>query len=151
MAGGALDAADFSVTNDLHVLIDNEQRALLESLLSEKTHAQQSRLSWLREPASRVGGRSLHEILDKIDLLRSTKYAAIKVPDNYLPRLAQMVREGARHTAQAFQQMGPARRLTTPVVTPRALLATPSEDRTSAVEGTRVSVRVDLGDFLHVL
>src|SRR3546814_13677609 len=84
MAGEAMHAADVSVTNDVHVLIDNEQRALLESLLSEKTHAQQSRLSWLREPASRVGGRSLHEILDKIDLLRSTKYAAIQMTDNYL-------------------------------------------------------------------
>ena len=77
MAGEAMHAADVSVTNDVHVLIDNEKRALLESLLSEKTHAQQSRLSWLREPASRVGGRSLHEILDMIDLLRSSKYAAI--------------------------------------------------------------------------
>src|SRR3546814_2440188 len=74
MAGEAMHAADVSVTNDVHVLIDNEQRALLESLLSEKTHAQQSRLSCLREPASRVGGRSLHEIIDKIDLLRSNKY-----------------------------------------------------------------------------
>lgn len=127
MAGEAMHAADVSVTNDVHVLIDNEQRALLESLLSEKTHAQQSRLSWLREPASRVGGRSLHEILDKIDLLRSTKYAAIKVPDNYLPRLAQMAREGARHTAQALQQMGPARRLTTLVATLRELEATLSD------------------------
>src|SRR3546814_16413495 len=71
------------------------------------------------------------EILDKIDLLRSTKYAAIKVPDNYLPRLAQMAREGARHTAQALQQMGPARRLTTLVATLRELEATLSEDRKS--------------------
>src|SRR3546814_6223205 len=67
------------------------------------------------------------EILDKIDLLRSTKYAAIKVPDNYLPRLAQMAREGARHTAQALQQMGPARRLTTLVATLRELEATLSD------------------------
>src|SRR3546814_14367846 len=67
------------------------------------------------------------EILDKIDLLRSTKYAAIKVPDNYLPRLAQMACEGARHTAQALQQMGPARRLTTLVATLRELEATLSD------------------------
>src|SRR3546814_14651289 len=108
-----MHAADVSVTNDVHVLIDNEQRALLESLLSEKTHAQQSRLSWLREPASRVGGRSLHEILEKIALLRSTKYAAIKVPDNHLHRLAQIAREGARNPASALQQIGQARWLTT--------------------------------------
>src|SRR3546814_16886360 len=81
----------------------------------------------LRTPSSRVGGPSLHEILDKIDLLRSTKHAAIKGPDNYLPRLAQMAREGARHTAQALQQMGPARRLTTLVATLRELEATLSD------------------------
>src|SRR3546814_9534073 len=81
----------------------------------------------LRTPSSRVGGPSLHEILDKIDLLRSTKHAAIKGPDNYLPRLAQMAREGARHTAQALQQMGPARRLTTLVATLRELEAALSD------------------------
>src|SRR3546814_1013437 len=85
MAGEAMHAADVSVTNDVHFLIDNAQRAMLETLLSEKTHAQQSRLSWLREPASRVWGRSPTEILDKINLLRNTNYAWNKVPDNYLP------------------------------------------------------------------
>src|SRR3546814_17345555 len=79
MAGEAMHAADVSVTNDVHVLIDNEQRALLESLLSEKTQAQQSRLSWLRDTASRVGGRSLLEILAKIELMRSPQSAPIKV------------------------------------------------------------------------
>ena len=84
-------------------------------------------MSWLREPASRVGGRSLLEILDKIDLLRVTRYAAIVVPDDYLPRLALMAREGARLTAQALQQMGPARRLTTLVATLRELEASLTE------------------------
>src|SRR3546814_3983261 len=70
MAGEAMHAADVSVTNDVHVLIDNEQRALLESLLSEKTHAQQSRLSWLREPASRVGGRSEEHTSELQSLMR---------------------------------------------------------------------------------
>src|SRR3546814_20617708 len=41
--------------------------------------------------------------------------------------LAQMAREGARHTAQALQQMGPARRLTTLVATLRELEATLSD------------------------
>src|SRR3546814_17352781 len=92
----------------------------------------------LRTPSSRVGGPSLHEILDKIDLLRSTKHAAIKGPDNYLPRLAQMAREGARHTAQALQQMGPARRFTTLVETLRELEDTLSDaaiSKFSAVVG----------------
>lgn len=123
MAGEAMHAADTRVTNDVHALIDDEQRELLEALLSEKAHAQQSRLSWLREPASRVRGRGLLEILDKIDLLRVTRYAAVVVPDGYLSRLALMAREGARLTAQALQQMGPARRLTTLVATLRELEA----------------------------
>ena len=127
MAGEAMHAADACVTSDVHALIDDEQRSALEALLIEKTHAQQSRLSWLREPASRVGGRSLLEILDRIDLVRSTKYAEVTVPDEYLPRLALMAREGARHTAQALQQMGPARRLTTLVATLRELEATLSD------------------------
>src|SRR3546814_16994305 len=38
-----------------------------------------------------------------------------------------MAREGARHTAQALQQMGPARRLTTLVATLRELEATLSD------------------------
>lgn len=124
MAGEAMHAADLQVTNDVFATIDKDRREALEALLSEKAHAQQSRLSWLREPAARVGSRSLHEILDKIDLLRATGYAAIAVPLEYHQRLALMSREGARFTAQALQQMGTARRLTTLVATLRELEAT---------------------------
>ena len=124
LAGEAMHAADGLVTNDVYSRTNATQRASIESLLSDKAHALQSRLSWLREPAVRVGGRSLLEIFDKIDRVRSTNYAAVAVPDRYRPRLALMAREGARHTAQALQQMGPARRLTTLVATLRELEAT---------------------------
>ena len=124
MAGEAMHAADTRVTGDVYAMISEEQRAALDMLLSEKTHVQQSRLSWLRGPPARVGGRSLLEILDKIDLLRATGYARIEAPASYHARLALMAREGARHTAQALQQMGSARRYTTLVATLRELEAT---------------------------
>ncbi|TCD06929.1 Tn3 family transposase [Erythrobacteraceae bacterium CFH 75059] len=124
MAGEAMHAADTRVTSDVHAALREEQRAALDALLSDKAHAQQSRLSWLREPPSRVGGRSLLELLDKIDLLRATGYADVDVPGDFSARFALMAREGARHTAQSLQQMGPARRYTTLVATLRELEAT---------------------------
>ena len=124
MAGEAMHAAESKVTADVHALISPDQCSALEALLTEKAHAQQSRLSWLREPPSRVGSRSLHEILDKIDMIRATDQGAIAIPDEYLPRMALMAREGARFMAQALQQMTPARRLTTLVATLRELEAT---------------------------
>lgn len=124
MAGEAMHASDSKVTVEIHALISPDQCTALHALISEKAHAQQSLLSWLREPPSRVGSRSLHEILDKIDMLRATDQAAITIPDEYLPRMALMAREGARFTAQALQQMTPARRLTTLIATLRELEAT---------------------------
>ncbi len=99
-------------------------RGSLDALLSEKAYVRQSRLSWLREPPSRVAGRSLIELLDKLDLLRTTGVPALALPDAYRPRLAQMARGGVRYTAQAFQQMGPAQRHSVMVATLRELEAT---------------------------
>ena len=81
---------------------------VLDAILSDKAHARQSRLAWLREPSSRVGGRSLFEILDKIELIRATGVPGLQLPAAFHPRLGQVAREGVRYTAQAFQQMGPA-------------------------------------------
>ena len=124
MAGEAMHAADARVTADVDALIDDHQRGALEALLTEKSHVQQSRLSWLREPPSRVSGQGLLELLDKIGVLGATGYAAIELPDIYQPRLALMAREGARYTAQALLQMGQARRIATLVATLRELEAT---------------------------
>lgn len=66
MAAAAMHAADTAVTSEISSLLSNQQRLELDALLSDKTHIRQSRLSWLREPPSRVGGRPLVELLDKL-------------------------------------------------------------------------------------
>ena len=124
MAAAAMHAADDEVIGEVDALLSSEQHGGLDALLSEKTHARQSHLSWLREPPSRVGVRSLLELLDKLGLLRATGVSDLPIPDAYRPRLAQMAREGVRGTAQAFQQMGLARRHAVMVATLRELEAT---------------------------
>lgn len=124
MAAEAMHAADLKVIAEVDGLLTNGQRSSLDAILSEKAHARQSRLAWLREPSSRIGGRSLLDILDKLDLIRATGVPGLQLPETFHPRLAQMAREGVRHTAQAFQQMGPARRYAGLVATLRDLEAT---------------------------
>jgi TnpA family transposase len=124
MAAGAMHAADLKVIAQVDELLARPQRDSLDAILSDKAHARQSRLAWLREPSSRVGSRSLFEVLDKIELIRSTGVPALQLPAALHPRLGQMAREGVRYTAQAFQQMGPARRYAGLVATLRELEAT---------------------------
>jgi TnpA family transposase len=124
MAAEAMHAADLKVIAEVDTLLTREQRSSLDAILSEKAHARQSRLAWLREPSSRTGGRSLLDILDKLDLIRATGVPGLQLPEAFHPRLAQMAREGVRHTAQAFQQMGPARRYAGLVATLREQEAT---------------------------
>jgi TnpA family transposase len=124
MAAEAMHAADLKVIAQVDALLDRPQRDSLDAILSDKAHARQSRLAWLREPPSRVGGRSLFEILDKIELIRATGVPGLQLPAAFHPRLGQMAREGVRYTAQAFQQMGRARRYAGLVATLRELEAT---------------------------
>lgn len=124
MAAEAMHAADLKVIAQVDELLARPQRDSLDAILSDKAHARQSRLAWLREPSSRVGGRSLFEILDKIELIRATGVPGLQLPAAFHPRLGQMAREGVRYTAQAFQQMGPARRYAALVATLRELEAT---------------------------
>jgi TnpA family transposase len=111
MAAAAMHAADSAVVAEINSLLSDAQRLQLDALLSDKMHVRQSRLSWLREPPSRVGGRTLLELLDKLTLVRTTGGDVVVRPD-LGPRMAQMAKEGSLYTAQAFQQMGPARRHT---------------------------------------
>jgi hypothetical protein len=110
MAAEAMHAADLKVIAEVDALLSREQRTSRDAILSEKAHARQSRLAWLREPLSRIGARSLFDILDKLELIRASGVPGLQLPEAFHPRLGQMAREGVRHTAQAFHQMGPARR-----------------------------------------
>src|SRR3546814_3867325 len=78
---------------------------LLDTLVDEKVHDRQSRLSWLREPQPRVASASLAEILEKVALIRRTGISCVPVDPLHEPRMTQFAREGVRYTAQAFQQM----------------------------------------------
>lgn len=124
MAAEAMHAADLDVIGQVRARLTAAQRESLDAILSEKTHARQSRLAWLREPVAKVGGRSLLAILDKLDLIRATGAPELQLPEVLQPRLGQMAREGVRSTAQAFQQMGPARRHAALVATLRELEVT---------------------------
>lgn len=124
MAAAAMHAADTHVIAEVGGLLNDVQRADLDTLLSEKAHARQSWLSWLREPPSRVGGRPLLELLDKLDLLRLIGAASLALRPELAPRLAQMAREGVRYTAQAFQQMTAPRRHAVMIATLRDLETT---------------------------
>lgn len=111
MAATAMHAAETAAVAEITGLLSPVQRDQLDALLSDKTHLRQSRLSWLRAPASRVGGRSLAELLDKLVLIRGIiGDAPTPLPSHLNPRMAQMAKEGGLYTAQAFQQMASARR-----------------------------------------
>jgi hypothetical protein len=106
MAAEAMHAADLQVIDEINLLLAPAQREGLDAILSEKAHARQSRLAWLREPSTKVGARSLVEILDKIDLIRATGVPRLRLPEALHPRLGQMAREGVRYTAQASSRWG---------------------------------------------
>ena len=89
MAAEAMHAANRKVIADVDRLLSSDQRERFDALLSDKEHSRKSRLSWLREPATRVGSRSLADILDKLELTRATGAVALTVPAAYHPRLAQ--------------------------------------------------------------
>lgn len=124
MTAEAMHAADLAACAEIDALLDDRFRRGLDALLSEKEHARQSRLSWLREPPGRVSAGTLAELLDKLDLVRGTGAPALTPPAELQPRMAQMAREGVRFTAQAFEQTGGKRRYATMVATLRELEAT---------------------------
>jgi TnpA family transposase len=117
MTASAMHAADSKVASEILAQLNAEQKAKLNAVLDDKTHAQQSRLSWLREPPIRVGARGLFELLDKIDYIRRLEIGELELPDYFKLRLAQLAREGVRYTAQALQQMTLPRRMATLVAT----------------------------------
>jgi hypothetical protein len=124
MAASAFHGDDRRVPSEILAQLNLTQREKLNAVIDEKTNAQQSRLSWLREPPLRVSPRGLFELLNKIDYIRALGFSTLMLPDSLQPRLAQMAREGVRYTAQALPQMSVARRMATLVATVRELEAT---------------------------
>lgn len=57
LAATAMDAADLGTASEISTTFSDDHRRRFDALLSDKTHARQTSLSWLREPPSRVGGR----------------------------------------------------------------------------------------------
>ncbi|WP_318918930.1 Tn3 family transposase (plasmid) [Sinorhizobium medicae] len=124
MAAEAMHAAETRIIADIDNSLDSATRGRLDVLIAEKTHDRQSRFSWLREPTPRVASASLAGILDKIELVRGIGTPAVAIDRRYEPRMEQFAREGVRYTAQAFQQMGSARRHVILVATLREFEAT---------------------------
>jgi hypothetical protein len=68
-------------------------------------------LSWLRKSPTKVSGSSFVETIDKLDKVRSIGVGALDLPPEIGARMQQMVREGLRFTAQAFQPTFPGSRI----------------------------------------
>lgn len=124
MAAEAIHQAETDLVAAIDGGLGHEMRQQLDALIDDKVHDRQSRLSWLREPEPRVASASLLEIVEKITLIRGTGISAFSPDVRHEPRLGQFAREGVRYTAQAFQQMRPARRRVVLLATLRELEAT---------------------------
>ena len=143
LAASAMHAADGMMVAKVSSQLDGGHRHQLDALLVVKTHVRQTRLSWLREPPSRVGARPLTEILEKIAIVRSTLDGIGTLPPAFGPRLAKMAKEGLLYTSQAFLQMGPDRRHTVMIATLRELETTLTDGALSMFQSlvTRANLR----------
>lgn len=124
MAAEAMFRAETDLVAAVDDTLDTQMRQRLDTLVDGKVHDRQSRFSWLREPEPRVASASLAEILEKVALIRWTGISHVLIDPRHEPRLTQFAREGVRYTAQAFQQMRPARRRVILLATLRELEAT---------------------------
>ncbi len=124
MAAEAMLRAETDLVAAVDDKLDTDMRQRLDTLVDDKVHDRQSRMSWLREPEPRVASASLAEILAKIALVQWTAISGVPINPRHEPRLTQFAREGVRYTAQAFQQMRPSRRRVILLATLRELEAT---------------------------
>jgi TnpA family transposase len=106
MAAEAMHAAAKIAVRLICERVPAEARARMDALLTDKTHRQQSELSWLRETDAKISMRGFLEIMDKLGKVRGIGVGGLELPSEIGARVQQMVREGLRFTAQAFQQMG---------------------------------------------
>ena len=110
LAAEAMHAAEKAAVRLICEKVTDAQRKRMDALLTGKTHRQQSELSWLREGNAKISGRGFLEILDKLDKVREVGVGSLELTPEIAARQQQMVREGLRFTAQAFQQMGASQR-----------------------------------------
>jgi len=115
--------------------VTDEQRTRMDALLTGKTHRQQSELSWLRESNAKISGRGFLEIMDKLDKAREIGVGSLELPPEIAARQRQMVREGLRFTAQAFQQMSAPQRTAVLTATLRDIEASLVDAALSLFEG----------------
>src|SRR5208283_3219971 len=110
LAAQAMHTAEKTATRLICDHVTEEQRTRMNALLSAKTHRQQSELSWLREGNAKISGRGFLETMDKLDKVREVGVGSLELTPEIAARQQQMVREGLRFTAQAFQQMSAPQR-----------------------------------------
>jgi hypothetical protein len=123
MAAEAINQAETDLVTAIDGGLGAEMRQRLDALIDDKVHDRQSRLSWLREPEPRVASASLLEIVEKITVIRGTGISACSL----MLATSRAWRNSpgrACATAQAFQQMRPARRRVVLLATLRELEAT---------------------------
>lgn len=87
------------------------------------------------QAAEKTAVRLIIEIMDKLDKVRAVGVGAIDLPPELGARVEQMVREGLRFTAQAFQQMGSAQRTSILTATLRDIEASLVDAALSLFEG----------------
>ncbi len=135
MAAEAMHAAEKSAMQMICVQVPAESRIRMDALLTDKTHRQQSELSWLRDTTAKLSARGFIDIMDKLDKARSIGISSIVLPPEIAARVQQMVREGLRFTTQAFQQMGTDQRVAVMTATLQDIEATLVDAALTLFEG----------------
>jgi hypothetical protein len=107
LAAAVLHDAGREVWSTVTGRLDDVRTRRLDVLLEERAHERQSRFSRLREPA---GAAAMNAILDRLDRVRGVALDRAITAGIPAPRLRQLVREGARLTAQGLRQTMPPRR-----------------------------------------
>ena len=135
LAAEAMHAADRTAVRLIREKVTEEQRTRMDALLTGKTHRQQSELSWLREGNAKISGRGFLEIMDKLNKAREIGVGSLELTPEIAARQQQMVREGLRFTAQAFQQMSVPQRTAVLTATLRDIEASLVDAALSLFEG----------------
>ena len=135
LAAEAMHTAEKIAVRLICEQVTDEQRTRMDALLTGKTHRQQSELSWLREGNAKVSGRGFLEIMDKLDKVREGGVGSLELTPEIAARQQQMVREGLRFTAQAFQQMSAPQRTAVMTATLRDIEASLVDAALSLFEG----------------